>query len=233
LASFNEYILTMRIGLYLLIFLLLQVSVVQACPKRLPDGLVGTPVGQNTVVNGMTLTITQVETKKPPAEILERTAKTWLADGFDVKRNMAAGWDTVAAISKDCLATLQFSKTSGAMGYFTVGYPKPAVVITPATFGMTLPVDMKVLSSVESLDSGRRGLTLAMTSKRSLQQLTQQMAEDLVRQGWTGVRPFGVMNAETGKTSQSISAQKGRHQVQIVMWPEAETKIVMTIAEGL
>jgi hypothetical protein len=223
----------MRFGLLLFLTFLLHTTVALACPKRLPDGLTGSLVGQDTVVNGMTMSVIQVESQKPSAEILERTAQTWRSAGFDVKRNMAAGWDTVAAISKDCLATLQFSKASGSTGYFTVGYPKPAVVLTPASFGVTLPTDIKVLSTVESLDSGRKGLTLAMTSPASLPKLTQQLAEGLVRQGWTSVRPFGVMDSETKKLSQSISAQKGRHQVQIVMWSEAETQIVMTIAEAL
>ncbi len=213
--------------------ILFYIPAVFACPKRLPDGLAGTPVSQDTVVNGMTLSVIQVESRIASAEVLERTAKAWTAAGFDVKRNMAAGWDTVAAISKDCLATLQFSKTSGAVGYFTVGYPKPAVVLTAASLGVVLPSDIKILSTVESVDSGRRGLTLAMTSMRPLQQLTQLMAEDLVRQGWTGVRPFGVLDAETKKYSQSISAQKGRQQVQIMMWSEAETLMVMTIADSL
>lgn len=223
----------MRNTATLLFVLSFQAAAALACPKRLPDGLSGIAVGQDTVVNGMTLSVMQVASRYSGAEQLERAANDWRAAGFDVKRNIAAGWDTVAAISKECLSTLQFSKASGAVGYFTVGYSKPAVVITPAALGVVLPDGVTVLSSVESFDSGRRGLTLAMTSPRSLQSLTQQLAEDLVRQGWASVRPFGVMDAESKKFSQTIGAQKGRQQVRIVMWAEAETKIVMTIAEAL
>ena len=233
LSAIVEVELTMLRLITLALAILLQASVAVGCPKRLPDGLAGTPVGQDTIVNGMMLSVVQVEGRANSAETLERTAKAWTAAGFDVKRNMAAGWDTVAAISKDCLATLQFSKASGFVGYFTVGYPKPKVVLTAASLGVALPSDVRVLSTVESVDSGRKGLTLAMTSPRPLQELTKQLAEDLVRQGWAGVRPFGVMDAETKKYSQSISAQKGRQQVQIMMWSELETQIVMTIVDAL
>lgn len=224
----------MRFTLLVVLAAILQTTVAFACPKRLPDGLVATPMGQDMVVNAMTLSISYVQSKgSSNAELLTRTAKTWADAGFSVKRNQAAGWDTVAAISQECLATLQFSTANGSGGYFTVGYSKKATVTTPASLGVTIPSDMRILSSVESLDSGRKGLTVAMSSPRSLQILTQYFAEDLVQKNWTGVRPFGVVNTETGKASQRISAQKGRYQVEIMMWPGSETQIVMTIAEGL
>jgi hypothetical protein len=228
----NQFI--MRFALPAIIVVMLQTTAALGCPKRLPDGLIATPIGEQIIVNAMTLSISHVQSKGiDNAELLTRTAKTWADAGFAVKRNQAAGWDTVAAISSECLTTLQFSKASSSGGYFTVGSSKKATLITPASLGVTIPADTKTLSSVESLDSGRKGLTVAMSSPRSLQTLTQYFAEDLVKQNWKGVRPFGVVDAETGKASQRISAQRGRYQVEIMMWPGTETQIVMTIAEGL
>jgi hypothetical protein len=194
---------------------------------------VGVPVGDNLVVNGITMNIAQVESRGSTEEVLERAAKAWKDAGFQVKRNDAAGWDVVSAISKDCLTTLQFSKSSGSIGYFSLGYPKKSVVTSPEAWGLPLPGDVKVTSSVHSSDSGRKGLTVSMTSPRPVQELAQYFAAELMKQGWSGIRPFAVMDPKTKDMSQRISAQKGRKQVQIMMWSELNTQIVMTIAEGL
>lgn len=217
----------------LILALLLGAQATTACPKRPPGGVLGQPVGEQMVVNGITMSVSQVESKGSTDELLEQAAKAWKEAGYEVKRNDAAGWDVVAAISKECLATLQFSKASGSVGYFSLGYPKKPAVTSPRALGLPLPADVKVTSNVQSVDGGRKGLTMSMTSTRPLHELTVYFAEELVKQGWSGVRPFGVVDVKTKKVSQRISAQKGRQQVQIMMWSELNTQIVMTIAEGL
>ncbi|WP_413898867.1 hypothetical protein, partial [Rhodoferax sp.] len=78
-----------------------------ACPATLPAGLSGASVGQDLITNGLAMSITQVEGRETVNELLNRAEKTWTAAGFKVKRNHAAGWGIVSALSGQCLATLQ------------------------------------------------------------------------------------------------------------------------------
>lgn len=206
-----------------------------ACPTDVPVGLLGETVAQVVVANGRRMTITQVRTRTSASEEMAHIEAVWQGQGFKVKRSEAAGWSIVSALSKTCLATLQLTGTgkSGSFGYFTYGQPVPVGPSSVSSWGVPMPVGARVLSNVASEDTGRKGVTIAMTSQESLQRLTPFLAEGLLKMGWNNVHPHGVINAQTGQVSQLIAAQRGRQQIQIMMWSAKETQIVMTLGDSL
>jgi hypothetical protein len=138
-----------------------------ACPSNVPTGLFGTDLTQDVVVNGLPLSLTQVQGNDAAADVLNQTEKTWKDAGFAVKRNSVPGWEVLSALSEQCLVTLQLVPGQSATGYLAVRRKERREAASLATFGLSLPGDTKVGSQVASNDQGRRDVTLAMTSAHS------------------------------------------------------------------
>lgn len=204
-----------------------------ACPSNVPAGLTGTDVTQDVVVNGLPLSLMQVQGSESAADVLNRTEKAWKGAGFAVKRNSIPGWEVLSALSDQCLATLQLTPGRSATGYLAVRPKERREAASLATFGLTLPGDTKVGSEVASNDQGRRGVTLSMTSAHSIDELRSFFVRQLNEQKWSAIRPHRMTDGHTRKVSQLISAQRGRQQLQVVMWTDLETHVVMTVGEGL
>jgi hypothetical protein len=206
---------------------------VMACPKNVPVGLTGLDATQDVVVNGLPLLLTQVQGTDPAVDVLDRTEKAWKAAGYAVKRNSIPGWEVLAALSEECLVTLQLAPRRSAAGYLAVRRKERREAASLATFGLTPPGDTKVGSEVASNDQGRRGVTVSMTSAHSLDELSTYFIQQLKDQKWSGIRPHRVIDKRAQKVSQLISAQRGRQQLQMVMWTDLETHVVLTVGEGL
>jgi hypothetical protein len=204
-----------------------------ACQAKLPEGLSGDAVGSNLGSNGILMSITQVKSQQPIKEILDRTEIVWKEAHFDVKRSTAAGWEIVSGLRDKCLVTLQLSNHNGAFGYFAVGRPGSAPKVTLQSQGLDLPDAARVTSSITSDDDGRKGLTTSMTSSRSLDELRNFFMDQLREKKWGDVRSHTVAGVRSGVASLLVTAQRGRKQVEIIMWKERETQIVMTLSEAL
>jgi hypothetical protein len=50
---------------------------------------------------------------------------------------------------------------------------------------------------------------------------------------WTATRSHKIVNPASGAQSLMVNARRGREQVEVVMWPQGRTQIVMTISEAL
>lgn len=204
-----------------------------ACPSAVPAGLTGMDATQDVVVNGLPLSLTQVQGSEPAADVLDRTEKAWKDAGFAVKRNNIPGWEVLSALSARCLVTLQLAPRRSASGYLAVRHKERREAASLATFGLTPPGDTKVGSEVASNDQGRRGVTVSMTSAHSLDELSTYFIQQLKDQKWSGIRPHRVIDKRAQKVSQLISAQRGRQQLQMVMWTDLESHVVLTVGEGL
>lgn len=205
----------------------------QACPTAVPVGLSGIHIARDVAANGLSMTMTQVEGRATVGELMDRTEKAWKEAGHAVKRNRAAGWEIVSALSEHCLATLQLTPRNSAFGYFATNKRAAFAAPTLASFGLALPAGVTIASQVAGDDGGRRGLTLALRSSRPLDELSRLFVEDLARRDWSGIRPHRVVHGPTRKASQLISAQRGRQQVQLMLWADRETQIVMTVSDTL
>ncbi len=206
-----------------------------ACPKRLPEGLSGTTVGQNLVVNGMAMAITQVESRDATADVLNRTEKAWKDEGFKVKRSSASGWVIVSAISDQCMVTLQLTSRNGSFGYLSRSLPGAATAATPKSLGVPVPGDATVKSTVQSDDDGRKGVTVSMTTMKSPDETLAALLPQLKDAAWGAIRAHVMKSGPPRQTTASIqiSAQRDREQIDIMVWPEQETQIVMTISTAL
>lgn len=212
---------------------LLSATTAFACPKQVPEGLVGVNVGSNVVTNGLLMSISQVQGKETVEAILARTEKNWNDAGYSVKRSTTVGWQVLAAMGNRCLVTLQLNNSNGSFGYLTRSYKSIASVATPQSMGAPIPANAKLTSTVSSNDDGRNGMVISMTSRQSMDELNQFFMEQLTNNKWTAPRSHRVNAKKNGGGSLFVSAQKDRKQIEIVIWPEHETQIVMTISEAL
>lgn len=204
-----------------------------ACPAQVPAGLSAIAVANKVVVNGLSMAINQVQGPGTASEVLDRVEKSWKAGGHDVRRASAAGWQTVSAKGEKCLVTLQLVNRKGVFGYLARSTPGPAAALNPRAMGVNLPPDASVDSTVASNDDGRKGLVVSMTSNRPLDQLNAFFMRQLGDAKWSSLRSHKIVNPVDGSESLLVSAQRGRSQVELVMWPQGRTQIVMTISEAL
>lgn len=213
--------------------LLLHPHAAQACPKQVPPGLKAVAVGSSVVANGLSMAINQVHGTGTAAAVLDQVEKAWKGSGYDVRRTNAAGWDTVSALGDKCLVTLQLVNRSGVFGYFARSTPSTAAAPTARARGVPLPPDARVASSVASTDDGRAGLVVTMSSGRSPDQLNEFFMRQLGENKWSATRSHKIVNPVSGAESVLVNARRGREQVEVVMWPQGRTQIVMTISEAL
>lgn len=204
-----------------------------ACPSQAPAGMTVTPVGDNVSANGITMALSQVQGSERAEAVLARTEKAWKEDGFDVRRTQAAGWTILSAKSAQCLVTLQLVDRNGAFGYLARSRKPAGAVPSAAAMGVPLPPDAEVTSSIGSVDDGRKGVVLALKSNQSTDDLNRYFMEELGRNGWSATRSHRISNRKTGVESIFVTAQRRREQVEIVMWREQATQVVLTVAEAL
>lgn len=209
-----------------------SVALAAPCPEAVPDGLSAVPVGNEVVTNGLSMAITQVHGKEKAAAILSRVEARWKLDGHDVRRTAAAGWDIVSAKGKGCLVTLQLADRESAFGYLTRG-KQVSTMLTAARMGVTLPRDASITSTVASKDDGRNGLVLALQSSQDIEALSSFFAEQLHDKNWKAIRAHRINDNRRGTAMQFVSAQRGRQQVEIVIWREQKSQIVMTVSDAL
>ena len=222
-------------GLSFAVAALLFANSGNACPTKLPEGLTGTMVGQNLVVNGMAMAITQVESRDAAADVLNRVAKAWTDEGFKVKRNSASGWDIVSALSEQCMVTLQLTSRNGSFGYFSRSLSGSGTAAASKALDGLIPNDATVTSTVQSDDDGRMGVTVSMTTPKSPDETLTTLMAQLKDAGWGAIRARVMKSGPPRQTTASIqiSAQRDHEQLDTMVWPERETQIVMTISTVL
>jgi len=224
-------------GRCLLLTLLLsggmRAAAAQGCPKGVPPGLSAIAVGSGIVLGGRAMAISQVQGPGKAAAVIDRVEQAWKEGGHQVRRASTAGWDTVAAQGATCLVTLQLADRKGVFGYLAHSTPSTAPALTPRSFGVALPPDATVNSSVASSDDGRKGLVVSLSSSRPLDQLNAFFMRALGEANWSALRSHKIVNPVSGKASLLVTGQRGRNQVELVMWPEGRTQVVMTISEAL
>ncbi len=202
-----------------------------ACPQQVPAGLKPAVVGDNLRVDGMRLSILLVEGAEQSAAVLDRVERAWRAEGFDVKRSGAAGWSIVSALSERCLTTLQLGEKGSAKGYLAVNPLARGKVDAPLA-----PPGAQLLSSVSSKeDDGRRGTIAALVSQQPVDKLREFYMYRLRADRWDSVRADSA--GREGGTSRAkpviVSAQRGRERIEVVLWRDMQTHIVVNQAEAL
>lgn len=211
--------------------LTLMAGTVSACPQNPPAGMSATRVGEDVVVNGVTVSMMRVQSRELTAVVFARIEKQWNEAGYTVKRNTAAKWAVLSALSEQCMTTLQLVDEGGASGYFAVNRldkPAAALAVLPA-----LPPGAKVLSSVVSNDDGRPGTTMALTSREPLDAVSAFFVGSLRDDKWEGVRSDIELDKNMQAQSALVTGQRGRRRVDIIIWREGDTRIVVTVADTL
>lgn len=74
-------------------------STAHACPTKIPEGLSSTKIIDNIINNGLSMSVTQVESGLSVNDILDKTEKLWKEEGYKVKRNTALSWEIVSALT--------------------------------------------------------------------------------------------------------------------------------------
>ena len=200
-----------------------------ACPQRVPAGLTPTVVGKDIRVDALNLSILKVSGAETGGAVLARVERAWRAEGYQVKRNRAAGWDIVSALGERCLSTLQLAEQGIAEGFFAVNPLTRARASKPPA-----PPGARVMSAVTSKeDDGRRGTIAALVSNQPVDALREFYMQQLRRDNWDSVRADARGTNEGRSDSVVVSAQRGRERIEVVLWREVQSHIVVNQAETL
>lgn len=218
----------MKASSFLAVFAVVAPLTAGACPQRVPEGLKPTVVGDAVAVNDMKLSILAVQGVEQALPVLDRVERGWRAEGFGVKRIRAGGWNIVSALSERCLTTLQLGESGAASGYFAVNPLAQVRTAKPLA-----PPGARLLSSVSSKeDDGRRGIISSLVSRQPVDALREYYMYRLRADNWDSVRADGVGGKGSGKPI-IVSAQRGRERIEVVLWREMESHIVVNQAESL
>lgn len=214
-----------------LLLALLPGGIARACPEKVPAGMHAVSVAEAVAVAGVDVAILQVDTREHAAAVLERVTRDWRDAGYAVKRNEAQGWQVLSALSEKCMTTLQLVERDGAFGYLAVNrFTRTAAVRLPVP---PIPSGAKVLSNVVSDDDGRRGQTMVLAASQSVAQLAQFYKQQLTDANWSGVRALSAMGSGQALKQATVSAQRGRERIEVVIVRDAGTKVVLNVATEL
>ncbi len=207
-----------------------------ACPTQADRSLVGPEVGQQMVVNGLPLQIQQVASKESLPDLLGRVERRWRDAGFDVKRHGVEPWQVVAALSDQCLTTLQLRSVNGqSVGFLGIGdvsrTKDRAVVVRKAD--VPLPTGASVVSSVAAADGPRTSTTTVVTSRRSATEVRDEYLMSLPGAGWRELRPQELGARDAARRAHIINARRGRDVLQIVITDTPGTTAVITQGQAL
>ena len=89
------------------------------------------------------------------------------------------------------------------------------------------------MSVVETLDQGRTGFTAVLLSDISSVVLRDMWLRQLKRQDWEELKANSIQTGKSADMSERVRGQKGRQQISIVIWNDAQTKAVLSVAEAL
>lgn len=201
-----------------------------ACPDKVPFGMQAVTVAESVSVNALGLSILQVQSKEAVAPLFDRIEKAWIDAGYDVRRNQAEGWQVLAALSDKCLTTLQLVDRTGAFGYLAVNKLTTKVARTPA---LPMPAGARILSTVSSEDDGRRATTLMLSATQSVNALATYYKQSLADDHWAGVKAVGTMGRDGRFSGASVSAQRGRERIEVVIVRDEGSKVVINVATAL
>jgi len=210
--------------------LALALGAAQACPSKVPAGLSAITVADSVTVNQLNMSILQVQGRENAASLLARIEKEWTDEGYAVKRNQAAGWEVVSALSEKCLTTLQLVERSGAFGYFARNPLNTKVAKLPK---LPMPPGGKVLSTVASNDDGRQAVTVMISSTQSVNALATYYKKRLTDEQWGGVRAAATMGRDGKFVGAAVSGQRGREQIEVVIVRDEGSKVVINLASAL
>jgi hypothetical protein len=202
-----------------------------ACPQKVPAGLEASTVAEDVVIDNLQLSMLLVHGREKKNAILARVAKEWVEAGYKVKRNEAAGWDVLSALSDTCMTTLQLGDRPDAFGYLAVNKLKKAVRVSRAD--MPVPPGGRVTSAVDSKDDGRRGTIMSIEASMPLMAANEFYMRRLTEEKWSGVRSHVTMDANKQPKYAVVNAQKGRDLIEVVIWRDQETQVVINRAETL
>ena len=209
------------------------VSLACACPNGVPAGLQSTVVSESMVANGLPMAVLQVSSKVSAKLTIQNVETAWKEGGFEPRRRVAGEWLVVSASSEKCLTTLQLVERNGAFGYLSVSKPDKHKEMLGLELKKLLPAGVDVVSVVETLDQGRTGFTAVLLSDISSVVLRDMWLRQLKRQDWEELKANSIQTGKSADMSERVRGQKGRQQISIVIWNDAQTKAVLSVAEAL
>ena len=202
-----------------------------ACPNKVPAGVSAINVGKDVLVNGLSLSMAQVHGSESGSVVLERTAKAWQEEGYDVKTTSVGHWAVLSALSDKCMTTLQLNPQGAASGYLAIGTAsRPTLARVPVA---PVPPGAKVLSTVASDDDGRKGTITVLSTSQSLEQVKSYYLRHLGDDKWSSITSQVQADRNRKPMRAVISAQRGRQRIDVVMWRDGVTQAMVNLADAL
>ncbi|MBV8464653.1 MAG: hypothetical protein JO218_01795 [Burkholderiales bacterium] len=201
-----------------------------ACPSE-PRELSATLVGDNILVNDHPVSIVAVHGHRSAAEQIEATVNQWRSENDRVTVNRLGQWIVAAALTQDCLATLELEAGKGD-GYYSVSR-KGAPRVAPSGLPLRLPEGVGITSSVVTNDSGRIGYTLTLRSSLGSEDLMNAFAHALDEQHWESITGHTVARKGVSSTARILTARQGHRQVEVVAMSGSPTQAILNLSDTL
>ena len=215
-----------------MLLLALGAPMAGACPEQLPPKMTAAAVGDDLAVNGMPVSILYVQGPEPVATVFAQLEKVWREAGYDVRRNTLPGWSVLSALSDKCMTTLQLQGQSGSAGYLAVQRRAPSALA--ARPSVPMPPGATVLSVVDSNDQGRKATITALKTWQPLTAVREFFVHRLREERWGAVRADVAMSDRNlGPQAVVVSAQRGNQRIEVVLWRDGDTWIVINAGATL
>lgn len=210
-------------------------TLAMACPMKLPEGLSGVSVGEDMIVDGLPVSIVQVQGTQEAQATLQRVERDWREAGYDTRRHTAGEWLVVSAATDTCLTTLQLVDRHGATGYFSVSRPQKMEPALPKVLRALVASPLTVESALQSQDQGRAGFTAVLAADQSPTAARDTLVRRLTQEGWRSISVHRVSKPEQALRAERVTAQQGRRLVSIVIWDDEQrrTRAVLSLSDAL
>jgi hypothetical protein len=201
-----------------------------ACPSE-PRELTAKLVGDDIMVNQHPVSIVAVRGHRVAEQQIPLTVKQWRDENDKVTVNQMGKWIVAAALTQDCLATLELEsgKTSGYYSISRKGTARPG----PAKLPFSLPDGVEITSSVVTNDNGRLGYTVTLRSHQSSEDLMDAFVHALDAQHWESIAGRTLARKTESSTARVLTARNGRRQVEIISMTGSPTQAILNLSDTL
>jgi hypothetical protein len=141
-------------------------------------------VARDMVMNGVPMSVLQLDSGSAPALLLAHYRRLWQQGGQVIEYPLEP-WQVAATARARCFYTLQVRATpSGSTGLLAVSQPPTAAQAAPST-RFPMPSGSSVLSDIQHRDGIKNGRTVFLRNRLTLDSNASYYRNVLTAQGWT------------------------------------------------
>lgn len=210
-----------------------------ACARKPMKPDAGAWLGEDTLVDGMPVTVMAVSYKDSPDEVARRWRAYWDDAGVPSRAlRSRKGW-LITAIENDCSYVLQLPAQRGADGmsgglFSAMRLQRADLPAEVGARAMPLPVGGRVVSDTVSRDPMAVARTVVVDVDGSARGTHARFLSSLLASGWRVLADAGVPRAAGLRGGRAIALQKEGYKLDATFVPRgAATRAVINVSRTL